>query len=579
MPTERPPHSFRAKLTALAVALVSVPLIVAGLSLRDVNTDTVKTSSRELQLAILEDVARTIDEQLNEAEDAVTAVAGALGDDAQPAEARLGMALALVESSRSLDQVAVYGADGKLIDRIREDKVAPAGAEVLPPGLAGPGVRLGAVELVDGEPRVPVAVPIFGRGRRLTGTCLALVSLRPIQERVERIAEARFPGGAGSLFVLDEQHRVIAHPDREQAATLARADAGVLDWVDPGSLVADVARSGEYKERDGSEMVGSIVRLGKRPWTVVAQIRRDVAYASLRRMERTTLAILGGSLGLSVLVALGFAARLARPVRELSVFADKLAERRFDQRIELKTNDELSLLARAMNGAAAELAESEARIREEVAIRSDLGRYLPVELVEKVVKREQDMALGGARRAITVLFADVVGFTPLTDRLGAVEVVSLLNELFTILTEIVFRHGGTVDKFMGDCVMAIWGAPTAQEDHARRALAAATDMLSWLEAGNAAWEARLGVRIELAIGVNSGDAIVGNVGSETRMEYTAIGDVVNVAARLESIARPQQILATSATRGAAGAGFEFVDLGEKDLPGRSAPLRLFEVRG
>jgi class 3 adenylate cyclase len=177
-----------------------------------------------------------------------------------------------------------------------------------------------------------------------------------------------------------------------------------------------------------------------------------------------------------------------------------------------------------------------------------------------------------------VLFADVVAFTPMTDRLGAEQVVGLLNELFTILTEIVFRHGGTIDKFIGDCVMAVWGAATPMDDHADRALAAAEDMLRFLEVGNAAWQEKYGVTIELAIGVNSGEAIVGNVGSETRMEYTAIGDTVNVAARLEAIARPQQILVTLATKNRSHGGYDFGDLGDRLMTGRAEPVHVYEVR-
>ena len=154
--------------------------------------------------------------------------------------------------------------------------------------------------------------------------------------------------------------------------------------------------------------------------------------------------------------------------------------------------------------------------------------------------------------------------------------MAILNQLFTILTEIVFRHAGTVDKFIGDCVMAFWGAPEDQPDHAARAVATAEDMLRWLDVGNEAWQAQYGVTIHLAIGIHTGEAVVGNFGSETRMEYTCIGDTVNVAARLEALARPQQILASRATRDAAD-GADYIPLGTHQVPGRVEPLELFEV--
>jgi class 3 adenylate cyclase len=265
------------------------------------------------------------------------------------------------------------------------------------------------------------------------------------------------------------------------------------------------------------------------------------------------------------------------PLEQLSAYAGAIARREFDSRIDIRTGDELSVLADAMSRAADDLRIGEQRLAREHAIRSDLGRYLPAELVDLVVRREQDMALGGAKRELTVMFADVVSFTPLTEKLTPTQVVALLNELFTIVTEIVFRHGGTIDKFVGDCVMALWGVPTAQPDHAARALAAAEEILSWLEAGNLTWQRKYGVRVQLAIGVNSGEAVVGNIGSERRMEYTAIGDVVNVAARLEAIARPQQVLLTEATRAMAGAGFRYTELGARTVAGRAEPLILFEL--
>ena len=150
--------------------------------------------------------------------------------------------------------------------------------------------------------------------------------------------------------------------------------------------------------------------------------------------------------------------------------------------------------------------------------------------------------------------------------------------MFTFLTGIVFNHGGMVDKFIGDCVMAVFGAPEPRDDDAERAALAALEMIEWLETGNAKWADEFGRELQLGIGISTGTAIVGNLGSEKRMEYTAIGDTVNIAARLEMLAKPGQILISEATREELGEDFDVVDLGARDITGRKEQVRIFELR-
>jgi adenylate cyclase len=574
---------FRLKLTLAGALLALVPLGIVGLALLDVNADAVRTHAREYDLAVADDVARTIAASFVEAQDTLDAVGRIVVDRDLPEDATLRLALALVSGAENVDHVAVYDAEGVLIDVMKEEGARALVPERLPDAWRQEAdaqrVATGPVERDGNEtPRAPVVVPLRVDGRT-SGFALTRLSLAPLQERVERLGEVRFSRGSGSaLYVIDEARRVIAGDDPSQLMRDASGD-GALAGFDSGAIGGQLQRSGEYVH-EGRTFVGSVVGVGARPWAIVVQRPEEVVYASLFRMRRIVLVTLGIVLLLALFVAFVVARQITKPIDQLASLAKDLAARRFDRRVTIQTRDELGVLGDVMSNAAADLEASEARIAEEVAIRTDLGRYLPAEVVDLVVRREQDMGLGGKRRTITVLFADVVAFTPLTDRLAAEEVVALLNELFTILTEIVFRHGGTIDKFIGDCVMAIWGAPTSQEDHAARALAAAEEMMRWLEAGNAGWEAKYGVTIQLAIGVHSGEAIVGNVGSETRMEFTAIGDTVNVAARLEAIARPMQVLVTDEARVAAGesAGFDFVDLGSRALTGRQADVHLWELR-
>jgi adenylate cyclase len=580
LPKARVP--LRLKLASLATFLAVVPLLGVGIGLIGINVVTVQQLSREIQILALEDLARTIDEQSAAATDSLDTVAALFTNQSLDDETRINVIQGIVQGDALLDHAALYGADGAQLIVIEEENGHAQVPQTLPAELRARLERqhsaTGDVFRQGPETRALFAVRIRV-GDRTTGYVASSITLDPIQERVERLSVGHFSGLEEPLYVVDRQFRVIASTDRERAVALTPAhDQPLLRGLSPEMLNDTLGSSSEFRTHDGEPMLGSIAGMHSQPWALVAQVPRDVAYASLYRMTYIVAGTVLAAIILALLLGLFFAGRIASPLRQLTEYARLLATRNFSARVDVKTRDELSVLAHSMNTAAADLQASEERIKTEVAIRTDLGRYIPAELVEQIVRRERDMALGGTRRSITVMFADVVGFTPLTEQLAPEHVVTILNELFTILTGIVFRHGGTVDKFVGDCVMAMWGAPSDQPDHARRALEAAEDMMSWLETGNARWQQRYGIAIQLAIGIHTGEAVVGNIGSEQRMEYTAIGDVVNVAARLEGIARPQQILVTDQVKRAAGEQFEYVDADLHRLSGRAEPIHLWEVR-
>lgn len=571
----------RVKLAVFAALLLIVHIVGVGWAAIGLTRATVETSYRELQIAVLEVVAEAIEHELSQAQDGLDAIGRTLTNAALADDARIEMSTVLVESNEVLDNAVIYDAKGELITPIVEGRLEgfeapPTISPALRDAAVEAGVATGPASLTADGPRLPLVVPLRAE-KEVTGYALSLVSTAEIQRRVESQADAHFTNMSNALFVVDEQQRYLAHPDRELADALASAaDEGAFEGIEAGGD-RRFSQSGEYTAADGSAWVGTVVWLRSRGWALVAQLPREAAYAPVTRVQRIVTGAVVGALLIAVIASIVLSRQVTSPIEQLSSFADSLARRKFSETVEIKTSDELAVLGRAMSQAANDLQASETRIREEEAIRADLGRYLPSELVDKVVKREQDMGLGGQRRQVTVLFADVVAFTPLTRELAPEDTVLILNELFTILTEIVFRHDGTVDKFIGDCVMAMWGAPRDEPDHAAKALEAAEEIVSWLEIGNANWKKKYGVTIQIAVGINSGEAVVGNIGSKTRMEYTAIGDAVNVAARLEAIARPQQILITEETRQAAGEGFDFTEIGERTLAGRETPTRLYEL--
>jgi adenylate cyclase len=190
-----------------------------------------------------------------------------------------------------------------------------------------------------------------------------------------------------------------------------------------------------------------------------------------------------------------------------------------------------------------------------------------------------DQGVQTARREVTLLFSDIRGFTTLSETRSPEEVVELINRYFSLQVDVIWRHGGTLDKYIGDCIMAMWGAPLDNAQHAKNAVACALDMADALQG----FKRELGaehLEFDVGIGLHSGPAVVGLIGSEKRREYTAIGDTVNLASRIEGLTKDakRRILVSKDTAELCGDAFEFVSCGTFPVKGRAQPVELFEPR-
>lgn len=216
---------------------------------------------------------------------------------------------------------------------------------------------------------------------------------------------------------------------------------------------------------------------------------------------------------------------------------------------------------------------------EQRTIRGVMARYLSPSVSQWALKDPERLTLGGETRIMTVLFSDLRGFTTLSQNMDPQALTALLNEYMTAMTEIVFKHDGVLDKYIGDAIMAFWNAPMWQEDHAVRACETALDMVSRLQTLQADWARRGLPRLDLGIGINTGRMVVGNMGSRDRLTYTVLGDTVNVASRLEGLNKEYgtRIVIGEGTRTAAGETclYRFLDL--VAVKGRSEPLAVYEV--
>jgi class 3 adenylate cyclase len=393
-------------------------------------------------------------------------------------------------------------------------------------------------------------------------------------EGLDEIAARRFVGPV-SLLVATADRKVVAAHGIEGAAPGADLSAHPLWRMLEKGVALDKAFSATGKFEVGSAtMVGAVQTLPDSGWIVASYRSEARAYKALADMRERGLLVASAAALLAILVGFLAGRAVTAPILRVVEQVRLIAGRKWRE-ISLGSarGDEIGELTRSLGEMAVDLEKGEV----EAKLRGDLSRFMSKQLVDAIVKGEHSLSLGGKRAAVSVVFADVVGFTPLAEAREAEQIVALLNELFSMLTEIVFRHGGTVDKFIGDCIMAVWGAPVGQDDHARRALAAAEDMMRFLETANEEWKQKYDIEIRLGVGVNSGEAIVGNIGSSKRMEYTVIGDVVNVAARLEAIAQPNQVLVSETTARLVGDAFALKRLGSRKLTGRATETGVFAL--
>jgi adenylate cyclase len=218
--------------------------------------------------------------------------------------------------------------------------------------------------------------------------------------------------------------------------------------------------------------------------------------------------------------------------------------------------------------------------REKRAVKKLFSRYVSKDVYDQLVANPSLAALGGARRHMTVLFSDIRGFTTLSEQGTPEDVVSQLNQLFTRMVAVVFEHRGTVDKFVGDMIMALYGAPLDDEEHAEHAVQTALAMIKTLDQMNEEWAREGKPRLGIGIGINTGDMIAGNVGSESIMSYTVIGDAVNLGARLESLNKDYgtRIIISEATRARLKGRYDIHPLGDVIVKGKSLPVAIFEVK-
>lgn len=295
------------------------------------------------------------------------------------------------------------------------------------------------------------------------------------------------------------------------------------------------------------------------------------ALEGMQRLARSYVGVFAGAIGLELpfvlLLAWRFGENATRGIKELREGFERVGEGDLEEPIAVEGNDEIADMQRGFN-------DMLKAARERRFLETAFGRYVSPAVLERLRMRQDAGGVATEKRVATVMFTDIRGFTSLSAELSPESVIALLNEYMSILIDVVARHDGYINKFIGDAIVVVWNAPLDQPDHAARALRCAREMQVELERANArqAFGARA---VEMGVGLNTGPLVMGNLGNERAVEFAVIGDTVNVASRCCSKALARQIVCTSAVLEAA-AGHDpagragFSSLGPVELKGKGA---------
>lgn len=562
---------------------------VLGFSVYSNFSNTISLLNQK-SVTLLDSMEREIRSETRQAERVIESLAASYRegqfdiDDTEAVRQRLKFILRAVPV---IEMIHVYGPNGKHTGVLRR----PDGKLIIDPlikdlraDLFSPGPFPEIKKPLWGEPLVIGNVLYHNVYMSLTkddkvlGTVVASVGRRSMNRIIVKLGEANDT----TVFVLNGKNEVIAHskrPDYFRGIPKAK----LADFPDPS--LQQITTAEEYGNRknnsdspvtiteSGSSMNGLIFLTKKLsgyssvPYTLGAYFNKHDILDELRRMMMS--AMVGFlALVLAVIAAIFLSGKISKPLRDISRIAGKFTRFEIDdiQPLPPSRVSEINEQAMAINSVRTAM--------------SEFSHYVPKSLVKRLVSTGTE-ATKSVEREVTILFSDIVGFTSMSEQLNAVETANVLNEHFELVCTEIDTCIGTVDKFMGDGIMAYWGAPELDVDHADHAFQAATNIAKALKKDNENRVNHGKKKLQLRIGIHTGHVVVGNIGGGDRRNFTIIGDAVNVTQRLEQFGKELIgddefiILASATAKQAASNRYDFESIGTKELRGREMPISIF----
>ncbi len=563
-------------LLEIAIALVGIALMSASVvgiwgyqAAGQLLDQELLVEMHDIGAIVENEVASEIDDIQHQLKNLGATLADARDSGASPAQLRDRLAAAQSFDSQYL-QLRLVGADGTEIT----DTVSGTSAGEPPNRIA---IAFG----LDGKPFTSEAYysPAFKRQILMmyvpvadaAGKLRLMISARfdLATQFKNLIGSAKF-NQSGYAVLVDGEGQIVAHPD------LARLDSNVKDYAavqaawqtrGVGSLVArnneGVSKLFVYRA------IKNPATMAQQPWVLLTEVDRDEELAGLRRLRRELAAGLALVLIGSLLIAHQVSRSVSEPLRQLGEFAKRIGSGDLTSRATISGRDVSGRLSASLN----EMANG---LQERDHVKEVFGRYIATQVSDKILKGQVN--LGGESKRISILFSDIRNFTGMSEAMTPQQVVAFLNDYFSEMVDAVFENGGVLDKFIGDGLMAVFGA-LDEPDHQKHAVQTALRMKALLGKINGTRGMHGLPPIAIGVGIHTDEVIVGNIGSRKRLEYTVVGDGVNTSSRLQGLNKEfgTTILISETTYAAVKADFECRQMPEAQLRGKTKNLMFYEV--
>lgn len=385
--------------------------------------------------------------------------------------------------------------------------------------------------------------------------------------------------GAKTSFILTQEGEMIAYPEEE---SMLRGD-----WLENHPVIEEIQkRQGDEKQisylreyldpQSGEQkqipVLGSFKRIDFGDLVFITEVEEALVFESVNSIQKRNIYIMIIVLSLSILIIYFYSKSITTPISRLVVATRYIEKGNYKLPLKIQSRDEMGTLTKSFIDMGKGLAEKE-------QLKDNFGRFVNQEIAEMAMKGE--LALGGETKEATIFFSDIRSFTEISEKLTPEEVVSFLNEYMTLMVNCINESGGFVDKFIGDAIMAVWGAPLSRGNDEERAINSSLKMRKVLMEFNKDRGGEKKPIIRIGCGLNSGPVLSGQIGSDTKMEFTVIGDTVNLASRIEGLNKPMgtDILISEETLNRVEGIYRVVPMNKIKVKGKSEPQQIYAVLG